>query len=739
MGMILKATPTAHTTPYLNSNFNDHANFPFSAAYKDETYTGSISSAGSCALVKSNEYNYECDIVYHGFDVSSIPKALLNNVKFNFQIDAWDASNQWVDRGTYETKEVYFALICGGNEILRGDFLSGEYSLLETNRRTFSIDITNLVTLDGLRDFKFRLYMKTDEYWRTPCFKFVGASLNIDYTPCSETVLVPTSFDAQFKCQGTGKTPGTPGTTIADNLAVGGIYLVKDEFRDGQFYNFDYSNFSRFCPIIKAYIKFKAYLGFYVSDTVYSVYVGDTRLEMIHPDVVENSYQTFTIELPELSYNWLKDLKFVVQGKASDSGTVAISFYGVELHIFHGDPEYRGHIATGHATNYLNPDLIADDEESGFTKITYPSRLYREPPQSDYAELNALRTTRGNVYLLDFNFIPFEGIELDKAVIDRIDIRSHEYWLYTYNAPVSYYLYLGDTILREFSYQPSGGKVYYTRQMVVDGLNITAADLPNLKVKFKFRNISSGQNASARISGTAVDLWAGSGLPEPELPTIVETVVKGDYSKNVDAYIPSKNVKPNETPNTEGYIGNLYNDNLDDYAEFTYTPSSSSQNPEPEPDIPGERPYESIVVNSPKLSTLGIPAEAKITRVVLTEESYVYSSDSTAEAELGLYINSTNYSTKSFTNSSNFSKSTFDTGEISFPKAAIQNDVVTFQIRWYSLGADFTYRVKYLLWDITFEVSGVEFKCLFADGDIKAVNLGNNSASAMYLGTGQLF
>ena len=331
----------------------------------------------------------------------------------------------------------------------------------------------------------------------------------------------------------------------------------------------------------------------------------------------------------------------------------------------------------------------------------------------------------------------FEGIELDKAKIDRIDIRSHEYWLYTYDAPVSYYLYLGDTVLREFTYRPAGSKVYYTRQMVVDNLNITAADLPNLKVKFKFRNISDGQNASARISGLAVDLWAGSGLPEPELPTIVETVVKGDYSKNVDAYIPSKNVKPNETPNTEGYIGNLYNDDLDDYAEFTYTPSSSSQNPDPE--VPGERPYESIVVNSPKLSTLGIPSEANITRVVLTEESYVFSSDSTAEAELGLYINSTNYSTKSFTNSSSFSKSIFDTGEISFPKAAIQNDVITFQIRWYSLGADFTYRVKYLLWDITFEVSGVEFKCIFADGDIKAVNLGNSSASAMYLGTGQLF
>lgn len=185
MGMILKATPTAHTTPYLNSYFVDSSTMPFSAAYRDETYTGSISSAGSCAFIQSNDELFECDIIYHGFDVSSMPKATLDKVTFNFQISAWAPDTQWVKTSTGEqfVTESYFALICGDTEVFRGDFLSGEFSILESYRKTFSIDITNLVTSDNIKDFKLRLYIKKKLRYDNPAFKFMGASLNIEYTP----------------------------------------------------------------------------------------------------------------------------------------------------------------------------------------------------------------------------------------------------------------------------------------------------------------------------------------------------------------------------------------------------------------------------------------------------------------------------------------------------------------------------------------------------------------------------
>ena len=737
--MLIKAIPTAHTTPYASSNyFVDHKDFPFSAGYRDETYTGRNNLTNSCASLTAYDYGRETDIAFHGFDVSELPsKCLLNKVTFNFQVEAWDASNQWT-----KVSDSFFTIICGNQEIFKGSFMNGPYSLEITtwdNRRTFSIDITDLVDIEGLRDLKFRIYINK-AYGFDPICKFMGASLNIDYTPVIETVLVPHSFTPSFKCPTTSAANGTPGTTIADNLCVGGIRLRDEGVRDGQFYDFNCPAYMRFCQIRKAYVTFKVYVGIHTKDASYGVYVGNNRLEMIHPETIENEYHIYTIDLPNLSYNWMNDLKFICQGTTDNSGTVPLIFYGIELHILHEEPVYRGHIATGHATNYYNPPLDGSEEWNGFRNIYNPHCLLAEPTTStnynkDYAELNYVTTYNGSVYLLNFSFTAFEGVELEKAIIDRIDLRVKEYYLYSKKSPIHYVLYLGDNIIAQTQYTPSGdSKVYYTRHITYQGLNLKYEDLANLKLRITPTNTSSGQNCSAYISGPGIDLWAGAGVPEPELPSIVETIVKGDYSKAPDLLFPSQNVLPNEMPDTEGYIGNLYNDDLDDFAEFKYDSTNTPAEPEP-----GERPYESIIIASPTLESLGIPKDANITRVNLTEEGYIYSPDSNAEAEIGLYIDGRCYGSQPFVNSSSFSTTTFDTGEISYPRLDIDGDVLTFQIKWYSLDSDFVYRVKYLLWDITYEVGRFSYIVRFNQQCIDKMKVGNEDAQAAYIGKFKIY
>lgn len=736
--MLLKVVPSSHINPYqCASGFKDITSLPFTSAYRDETYTGANYIEGSCACLSSPSGVYDCDMAYV-FDtsaLSTVSKAILHNVTFKIQLEAFDASNQW--RGV--VTEGFFSIICKGKEIQRCSIIDGTYTLMKgDNRETFSFDLTNLVTLDDLKDIKIRFYVYSRIKTHTPSIRFMGASLSMDYTPVTETILVPHNFTPQFRSAYEAPvTSGTPGSMIADDLSIGGIFLSDSAIYDGQFYNFECPAVLRFCNIRKAYVTFKVFASTGVAEATYGVYTGNNRLEMMSPEVVDNSYQTYTIELPSLAYNWMHDLKFICQGKAAQSGSVFLDFRGIELHILHEAPVYRGHIATGHATNYYNPPLD-DPTWPGFHSIERPAKMFAEPTtgtkESYYADLNYVCRYNASVFLLDFNFTSFEGVDLTQAIIDRIDIRVKEYYYYSKKSPIYYVLYLGDTEIGSAQYTPSGDKqVYYTRHITFTGLSLTHEDLSNLKLRITPSNISSGQNCTAFISGPGVDLWAGAGIPEPELPTIVETAVKGDYSKAPDMLFPSENIKPKEEPG-EGYVGNLYNDDLDDYAEFVYIPTEAPADP-----VPGERPYEAVVFSSPTLESLGIPLDANITRVILTEEGYIYSNDGSAEADVGVYINDISYSSKPFNNRSTFARSTFDTGEMSYPRLGITDDVLTFQIRWYSLDSDFMYRVKYLLWDITYEVGRFSYTVRFNQDTIDKIRIGQTEAAAAYIGDFKIY
>jgi hypothetical protein len=106
---------------------------------------------------------------------------------------------------------------------------------------------------------------------------------------------------------------------------------------------------------------------------------------------------------------------------------------------------------------------------------------------------------------------------------------------------------------------------------------------------------------------------------------------------------------------------------------------------------------------------------------------------------MGLYIDNRCYSSQPFVNSSAFSTTTFDTGEISYPRLDIDGDVLTFQIKWYSLDSDFVYRVKYLLWDITYEVGRFSYIVRFNQQCIDKMKVGGEDAQAAYIGKFKIY
>ena len=103
-----------------------------------------------------------------------------------------------------------------------------------------------------------------------------------------------------------------------------------------------------------------------------------------------------------------------------------------------------------------------------------------------------------------------------------------------------------------------------------------------------------------------------------------------------------------------------------------------------------------------------------------------------------MYINNKPAHKRPFSNSSSFDVNVFDTGEISLPRLEIERDVATFQIRWYSLDSDFTYRVKYLLWDITFEMGGLSYVLRFNQKNLDKIIVGNREVMSLYVGDFQI-
>lgn len=739
MSMILKATPTAHTTPYLNSYFVDSSTMPFSAAYRDETYTGSISSTGSCAVITSNNELFECDIIYHGFDVSSMPKAILNKVTFNFQIGAWAADSQWVTASEKKVTDAYFTLMCGDTEIFRGDFLSGEFLLLDYYRKTFSIDITNLVTSDSIKDFKLRLYLKKKYRYETPAFKFMGASLNIEYTPLYELHIPTSNFVAPFKNE-----PITYSTAESFAWNINNAFSLPDEdsdsaelifpngrVGDGYFCGFDVSGIPEHSPIFEAYFKVRMLAAWSVSNRYYKVYTSDAELNSVS---IPEADGTYIIPIPKPKRELLQDIRLVIEAIGSNSNSFD-NIYGVELYVAYGDPMYDW--LPGYATSF---------EAEQYCSISNFANCCDEPSTVDtYAELydGKQGSTTVNYLLKGFTY---PTLEPDAKIIGiRMRFSYLMPSLRTVNPHIEFKLKLGNVILCQtpdhWIRSDEKDIVFSNTLTYGKDINLKQTDLSDIVVDIEYSQSSQLTAGYFRIHGIAVDLLTSTDVARPEWYPIIDTIVKsGNLTLDFTAAKPSNDVFVNEVPETQGYIGNLYNDDLDDYAEFTYTPVPDENGVMPEDKPEFETIDLGVIrIDSPKLSSLGIPDNAVITNIKLTKESLKHCTKSDVSAELSLYINDNKYNTKGFSISTDFVKTTYDTGVISIPKADIRNDVAYFMLKWNSLNTPFTFKVKYLLWDITYDLGGLKYTVQFADGEIQQITVGNTKASSLYKGKEKLF
>lgn len=165
----------------------------------------------------------------------------------------------------------------------------------------------------------------------------------------------------------------------------------------------------------------------------------------------------------------------------------------------------------------------------------------------------------------------------------------------------------------------------------------------------------------------------------------------------------------------------IYDDDYDNYPSMKYPTAKKSA-------------Y--LKIGSPTLTSLGVPQEAVITNVKLTEVSGKYYNRYYVPTinKMSINISDTDYSVVKFENigATNFQSFNYDTGEISIPKENITNDTIYFLFEWYNTGTGFTYNLKTLYWEITYEEKGLEYKIKVGDGEITKIYLGSNEVSAIY-------
>jgi hypothetical protein len=312
----------------------------------------------------------------------------------------------------------------------------------------------------------------------------------------------------------------------------------------------------------------------------------------------------------------------------------------------------------------------------------------------------------------------------------------------THNPRVRFSVYLDNILLKKTEdFYLRELDFIYSIQVNCGEVKLGYSDINRLQVRLEYQDDWDYASNIHKLYGLSLDLLASNNNERPEWYPIIETIVKNNnYTKDITAAKPSNDVTVNTNSDTQGYIGNLYNDDLDDYAEFTYTPVPDENGvmPEDKPDF--ETVDLGVIrIDSPELTSLGIPGDAVITNIKLTKESLKHCTLANPSAELALYINDNKYDTKGFNISTSFTKTTYDTGAISIPKLEFRNDKAYFMLKWNSLNTPFTFKVKYLLWDITYELGGKTFTLQFAQENIDRMILGQAEIKAVYAGALKIY
>lgn len=739
--MLLKAVPSAYSNPFkASTGFSEIA--PASNAFRDETYAGNYTQAQEENAVAvlgspSSAKIYTTDIAYSGYDTSSIPKCILNKVYFNFQIQLFDAPNKLKEYGS--VKDMYFAIYSGDNLVFKGDFKTDYNIGTNYGKYTFSVDLTDLVTLDDLKDIKFQVYVNKRYNTHEAQVFIFGSSLNVDYTPLHELHIPTTNFVAPFKHE-----PIEYSTADSYNWNITKAFSLPDEddssaeliypdgkVGDGYFCGFDISGIPEHSPIFEAYFKVRMLASSRNSSRYYKAYSSVAELNSVS---IPSEDGTYIIPIPNPKRELLQDARLVMEAAGSGSNSFD-NIYGVELYVAYGDPLYDW--LPGYASSYVPED---------YCSLNNFANCCDEPGTVDtYAEIidGQQGSTTVNYLLKGFTY---PTLEPDAKIIGiRMRFSYLMPSLRSLTPHIEFKLKLGNVILCQTPdhwIQSDEKDIVFSNTLTYDkDINLKQTDLSDIVVDIEYSQSSRLTAGYLRIFGVAVDLLTSTNAARPEWYPVIETIVKsGNLTLDFTAAKPSLDVSVNDVPDTEGYIGNLYNDDLNDYAEFSYTPV-----PDENGVMPEDRPdFETINlgvirIDSPELTSLGIPGDAVITNIKLTKETLKHCTLANPSAELALYINDNKYDAKGFNISTSFTKTTYDTGAISIPKLEIRNDKAYFMLKWNSLNTPFTFKVKYLLWDITYELGGKTFTLQFAQENIDKMILGQSEVKAVYAGALKIY
>lgn len=703
-------------------------------------------SGGGGQLTKGTpDASGKMDMLFYGFDISTLPADIkITKVYFKTKLDA-------------DTYMSWFGLsISSGNTVLHSQDIS-----IPSNAATHIIELPNAskMTPNDLQDLGLSFgYCPRSGFSATTWI--YGMELHVEYelipkyvyeTPATNYVTPFKQLPTRIYTDAEAKPRSHIGLafrlTTSENLEEGGVVFYDNETNnvtrhDGYFCGFDLSGIPKYSPIYEAKIRFMySWEDSRVKNRTIEVYSSDALITTYSGDYATDDGRIYEVSIPKPKIELLQDIRLVITGTSSQLNC-SESYKAVDLYVVYGDPMYDW--VAGYPTNWI------PDPNNPYGGITNFVNMCDEP---DTLDTYSLYNNNSNQYspdpykatLINFAYPTLSSDVRIKKVRFRTSFSGSDdtkkaYDYYKFN------VYLDNIKLCEsqtFSMNSVPLENYLTPNYITitsDELNLKYSDISRLKVEIA-QDQSFGSSNKVRFYGAALDLLALTDNDRPEWYPIIDTIVKaGNLTLDFTAAKPSNDVIVNEVPDTEGYIGNLYNDDLNDYAEFNYTPVPDENGVMPEDKPEFETIDLGVIrIDSPELTSLGVPGDAVITNIKLTKESLKHCTLANPSAELALYINDNKYDVKGFNISTSFTKTTYDTGKISIPKLEIRNDKAYFMLKWNSLNTPFTFQVKYLLWDITYELGGKTFTLQFAQENIDRMILGQAEVRAVYAGNLKIY
>ena len=494
------------------------------------------------------------------------------------------------------------------------------------------------------------------------------------------------------------------------------------------FHGFDLSSLPENVKITKMAFRLKIEGdSYYVTNITLKINSADTTITSTSIPS-KNSINIFSIEHPDPTSVTALDLKTigcVVDFTIMSGMTSSICVYGVELDIEYEESNER--TLKTIPTNYQVP-FKKNAGQIFLEDSAYGQAISKALTEADSDTYGSYRSNNNG--LIDIAFTDFNFEELPE--IYRIDLAYLSFkigGISSYSVTSKVQIYSKHTKLYEFEVWPTETNEPKLHLLQLDGFR--KSYLQDFKVVYQVAG-KEGYTISADIYGMDLNLVY---IKDEEEPIITETVIKVGYSKKPESVSNGAGIQTNSTPNTEGYIGNLYNDDLDDYAEFNYTPNAYT------PELPEEelQTLGIIKIDSPTFTSMGVPNNAIINNVKLTKLSEKTCENETPVCELYIQVGKEKSSSKSFLPTSGFVSNVYDTGEIQVHKLDLAEDKASFILEWKSYDTPFNLRVKYLLWDVTYMIGDRTYSIQFDNNEINKVSIGRWEVDAVYAGVTKIY